>query len=333
METRTLGSSGLSVTRIGLGLAALGRPGYITLGHARDLAPTERDRDAMRRHAHAVLDAARAGGIGYVDAARSYGLSEAFLASWLAERGLSRGAIAVGSKWGYTYTAGWQVDAPTHEVKDHTLPAFERQRDESLALLAPWLGLYQIHSATESSGVLDRPEVLDALAGLRAERGIALGLTLSGPDSAVTLQRAVTIERDGRRLFDSVQATWNPLEPSLGPLLAAAHAAGMGVIVKEALANGRLTARNADPAFAPARAVLDAQASRLGCSLDQLALAAALDQPWADCVLSGAANVEQLHSNLGALAVTLDDAAREALATLAEPVEHYWATRGTLRWN
>ena len=40
--------------------------------------------------------------------------------------------------------------------------------------------------------------------------------------------------------FDCVQATWNVLEPSAGPALAAAHDAGLGVIIKEAVANGRL---------------------------------------------------------------------------------------------
>jgi aryl-alcohol dehydrogenase-like predicted oxidoreductase len=35
-----LGSTGLAVSPIGLGLAALGRPGYITLGHGSDLAAT-----------------------------------------------------------------------------------------------------------------------------------------------------------------------------------------------------------------------------------------------------------------------------------------------------
>ncbi|MFL5837011.1 MAG: hypothetical protein ACJ76K_10565, partial [Solirubrobacteraceae bacterium] len=59
---RRLGRSGLPVTAIGLGLAALGRPGYLTIGHGRDLGP-DRSVEAMERHAHEVLDAAYAGGI------------------------------------------------------------------------------------------------------------------------------------------------------------------------------------------------------------------------------------------------------------------------------
>jgi len=332
MERRTVGSTGLTLTRLGLGLAALGRPGYINLGHAADL---ERDYDvtAMRDHAAAVLDAAWAAGIRYIDAARSYGRAEEFLAHWLRARQRQRGELTVGSKWGYTYTAGWAVDADVHEVKDHTLPTLQRQAGESSAILDRWLSLYQIHSATLDSGVLERDDVLDALATLRAERGWAVGLTLSGASSRETLERSMAIQRDGVRLFDTVQATWNILEPSLSGALAAAHETGIGVIVKEALANGRLTARNDDPAFAPSRAILKTEARRLGCSLDQLALAAVLDQEWSDCVLSGAATVEHVQSNARALDIRLDDDARSALAALAEPPVDYWAARGRLSWG
>ena len=121
-----LGESGLRVSRLGLGLAALGRPGYITLGHASDLGSSYR-REEMEAHAHAVLDAAHEGGVRYFDAARSYGMAEDFLGSWLASRGVAPGAATVGSKWGYTYTADWRVDAATHEVKDHSLAVLRRQ--------------------------------------------------------------------------------------------------------------------------------------------------------------------------------------------------------------
>ena len=52
-----LGDTSLRASRFGLGLAALGRPGYITVGHAGDLGG-HTDVEAMRANAHAVLDAA-----------------------------------------------------------------------------------------------------------------------------------------------------------------------------------------------------------------------------------------------------------------------------------
>lgn len=327
MELRHLGATGLQVSRMGLGLAALGRPAYINLGHADDL---DRDYavDAMRRRTARVLDAAWAAGVRYVDAARSYGRAEEFLASWLRGRGVDQQPV-VGSKWGYEYTGGWRLDANEHEVKEHSLDMFTRQLAESRALLDGDLALYQVHSATLDSGVLDDDRLLDALAGLRAT-GTAVGLTLSGAGQAGTLERALGIERDGVRLFMTVQATWNLLEPSPGDMLAAAHDAGLGVIVKEGVANGRLTPRTTD---ARIREVMRPVAANAGVTIDAVALAAVLAQPWADVVLSGAATVDHLHANIAALAVDLTPDDRAALSALAEGPADYWTRRSDLAWS
>ncbi|MFM8322125.1 MAG: aldo/keto reductase [Chloroflexota bacterium] len=330
MQQRTLGNTGLRVTRLGLGLAALGRPGYINLNHGEDLGH-QYSVEAMQEHAHTVLDAAWQAGVRYFDAARSYGLAEQFLSTWLEQRAIDPAQVTVGSKWGYTYTAGWQVQAEVHEVKDLSLGVLQRQRAESEALLGGYLKLYQIHSATLESGVFENLEVLHRLAAYR-QAGLAIGLTLSGPRQGETLERAMAIRLDGQPVFDCVQATWNLLETSAGAALQAAHQAGMGVIVKEALANGRLTARNTNPAFAPRRAVLETAAMQLGGSLDAVSLAAVLAQPWADVALSGAAAPEQLASNITALQIAWQPAVAEALDELRQPPQEYWAARSALPW-
>jgi aryl-alcohol dehydrogenase-like predicted oxidoreductase len=317
LSAHVLGRTGLPVTRLGLGLAALGRPGYINLGHGDDLG-AQKDVATLEREAHAVLDAAYDGGIRYFDAARSYGKAEEFLASWLERRGLEPGAVTVGSKWGYTYTADWRIDADVHEVKDLSLETLRRQIAESRRLLGAHLKLYQIHSATLESGVLEDREVLDELARLR-ESDLAIGLTVTGPNQLETIERALEVGG-----FDTVQATWNLLERSAGPALEAAHKEGLGVIVKEALANGRLTARGD---VAPLRE----WAKRYGTTPDALALAAALSQPWADVVLSGAATVDQLRSNLEAL--ELEPGAELDVDQLAEDPARYWQERSGLPWN
>jgi aryl-alcohol dehydrogenase-like predicted oxidoreductase len=143
----------------------------------------------------------------------------------------------------------------------------------------------------------------------------------------------MSIVKDGVLLFDAVQATWNLLERSAAPALQDAHEVGMGVIIKEALANGRLTQRNTDSAFSVQRTLLHQEAKRLNTTLDALSLAAALAQPWADTVLSGAATVEHLRSNLNAFNVAWDDEAETQLAALAESPELYWGTRARLAWN
>jgi len=331
LDMRPLGDSGIQVSPLGLGLAAVGRPGYINLGRDTDLGE-ERSVQALEARAFELLDQAWALGVRYVDVARSYGHAEAFLGRWLAARGHTEGAVAIGSKWGYTYTAAWRVDAQTHEVKEHSLAVLRRQWGETRERLGDHVDLYQVHSVTPGSPALDDPTLVNELASLKA-RGVRIGLSTSGPDQADAVAQAARVTVDGVRLFDAVQATWNPLEPSVGSALDEARAAGMGVIVKEALANGRLTDNNTDPDFARKHATLSALAEARGVGIDALALAAALAQPWADVVLSGAATTEHLRANALALDLPWDDELRAALAPLAEAPATYWNTRAQLPWS
>jgi aryl-alcohol dehydrogenase-like predicted oxidoreductase len=315
---RTLGRHGPRSTAISLGLAALGRPGYLNLGHGEDLG--ERSVEALRARTHEVLDAAYERGVRHFDAARSYGRAEEFLGGWLQARSFAPGAVTVSSKWGYTYTANWQVDADPPEVKELSADTFRRQIAETRQWLGAHLSLYQIHSATQSSGVLDDDEVAAELSSLRAS-GVAVGLSVSGEEQPATILRAV--ERGG---FDTVQASWNLLERSATEALRGAHDAGLGVIIKEALANGRLGPRGRIEPLARA-------AARLGVGEDALAIAAVLARPWVDTVLSGASTVEQLESNLTALEVRWDESLEQELSGLAEPSEQYWRTRSDLPWT
>ena len=323
MSRRPFGTTGLDVTPIGLGLAAVGRPAYINVGRDRDLG-ADRSVAAMEARSHELLDEAVALGIRYVDVARSYGRAEAFLASWLAGRTPDAPPVTVGSKWGYRYVGEWRLDAPVHEVKEHSLAMLRSQLGESRALLGGWLRLYQVHSATFESGVLENREVLAELARQR-ERGLAIGLTVSGPNQADVVRAALDVRVDGVNPFGAVQATWNLLEPSAGPALRDAHDVGWGVIVKEALANGRL--------LQPGHALLERVTARRGAAPDALALAAALAQPWADVVLSGAATPDQLAGNVRALDVRLAAGDLADLADMAEPPGAYWAERSRLAWS
>jgi aryl-alcohol dehydrogenase-like predicted oxidoreductase len=303
--------------RIGLGLAALGRPGYLNLGHGRDLGE-DLSVGALRRRAHEVLDAAYEGGVRAFDAARSYGRAEEFLGEWLDSRRPED--VTVSSKWGYVYTADWRVDADPPEVKHHDVETLRRQTQETLELLGEWLALYQIHSATPDSGVLEDDAVLAELAALRGG-GVAIGVSVSGTSQRETLDRALDLG-----LFDSVQATWNLRERAAEPALERARAAGLTVYVKEALANGRLAGRESAPE-------LEQAAAEAGATPDALALAAVLARPWADVVLSGASRVETLRSNLRAIDIAWSDELERHLAPLREDSAGYWERRAALAWN
>lgn len=313
----------------GLGLAAVGRPGYINLGRDEDL-PADRSVEAMRSRAHALLDAAYAAGVRYFDAARSYGRAEEFLGEWLRSHP-DIDDVVVGSKWGYTYTADWRVDADVHEVKDHSVAVFDRQITETQALLGDRLNLYQIHSVTPESPALSDSELHRGLAALAA-RGVRIGLSTSGPQQAEAIRAALRITVGGSRLFESVQATYNLLETSAGPALAEARDAGWTVIVKEGLANGRLTqAHIAEQGQGDS--VLAEVALKASGSIDAVALAVIAAQPWADIVLSGAATVPQLESNLTAARLRVAPDQIEQLAALAVPPKEYWTQRSQMAWR
>jgi aryl-alcohol dehydrogenase-like predicted oxidoreductase len=322
--TVRLGSTGLVVSRLGLGLAALGRPAYINLGRSRDLG---RDRGVadLERRCHEMLDAAYAAGVRYFDAARSYGMAENFLGTWLQDRRPIRDAITIGSKWGYAYVGSWKLDAAVHEVKDHSVETLRRQIVESRSILGDYLRLYQIHSATLDSRVLENAAVLRELLHWQSN-GLVVGLSVSGPNQADVIRRALDVSVDGRNPFQAVQATWNLLEPSAGAALAEAKTRGWLVIVKEALANGRLTDRAEGEHVNLIRTCADAHAT----SIDAVALGAALSNPWADVVLSGAVTIGQLESNLKAVA--LGQKLTE-WPPIAEPPRDYWARRSALPWQ
>jgi aryl-alcohol dehydrogenase-like predicted oxidoreductase len=155
---------------------------------------------------------------------------------------------------------------------------------------------------------------------------VLVGLTTSGPGQADTLRHALTVSVDGQPVFGAAQVTWNLLEPSVGPAAAAAAAAGWPILVKEAVANGRLVPGQAPPA-------LTELAASQGVTEDAVALAAVLANPWATVVLSGAVTPGQLQSNLDALTVgPLPEPALPEL-DLAEPPAEYWAARSARPWG
>ncbi|HYJ66516.1 MAG TPA: aldo/keto reductase [Nocardioidaceae bacterium] len=307
--------------RIGLGLAALGRPAYINLGRDPDLL-ADRTVDAMRSATWRVLDAAYAAGVRWVDAARSYGRAEEFLGGWLADRGVDD--ITVSSKWGYSYVGDWRLDVDVHEIKEHSLAQFTRQWAETRELLGGRVSLYQVHSLTPDSPAFTDPALLEALAAMGAS-GVRVGFSTSGPRQAEVVDRALALRMAGQPVFTAVQSTWNVLEPSVGPALARAHDGGAHVLVKETLANGRLAVGPPDP--------LVRIAERGGVDPSSVAIAVVLAQPWADTVLIGPSSVGQLAANLLASDVELADDDRAQLAALGVDPDGYWADRAALAWH
>ncbi len=318
-----------SEAKFGLGLAALGRPDYINLGHGQDFAQS-RSVEHLEQRTHTLLDAAWHAGIRYFDTARSYGLAEQFLSNWLADNESKTSGLMIGSKWGYTYAANWQKDAKVHEVKEHSLERLEKQWQESYELLGHHLDFYLVHSATMESGILENQVVLQKLATLK-QQNIMVGLSVSGTEQAEILRRALALNIDGQRLFDVIQVTYNLLERSATQQLQQAHESGVLVVIKEGLANGRLTSRNTtDNDYL---ADIQQVAFTYNTSIDTLSLAAIAQQPFVDIVLSGASTLEQLNSNLKAQTLESNESLFDKLCEISQTPTAYWNARAKLHWN
>ena len=315
-------------------MAALGRPGYINLGRDRIFGDSDsRPVDKMQKQADLVLDClfANSEERPWIDCARSYGLSEKFVGEYLRKKNIKPEDVYVSSKWGYTYVADWNVKLASgapHEVKDHSVDNFLKQVAETKDAIGEYVDLYQIHSATFESGVLGNTDIHQALNKCRNECGWAIGLSVSSPMQGEVLQRAMKIEVGGRKLFDSVQCTFNVLESSAKPALLDAHKSGMDIIIKEGLGNGRIL-RN--------KVILE-YAKKLSCTSDALALGCILAHEFQPRVLSGSVTPNQLVSNLKASEIAEKlrdepDLLEEIMSKCVMNSEEYWRERSALEWN
>ena len=311
--------------KLGLGLAALGRPGYINLGHHQNIG-TDKSKEAMYFQAEKVLNFAYQSGIQYFDVARVYGASEEFLSKWIRKQNQFNGYV--GSKWGYEYLADWKIDTDVHERKDHSAAFLKQQWVETRLNLGKNIDLYQIHSVTPESNVLNDRSVLNELQNIK-KSGIEIGISTSGPSQAETIKKLLEINKV-ENLFTFIQCTINILEQSCQQILIEASESKINVIAKEVFANGRLSAANKE-FHQKEILILRNLALDLNLSLEELSLIWAYQQKYINIVLTGAATVEQLQSNIDA--ISKKDLTLPNLLELGTSKESYWQSRKSLKWN
>ena len=224
------GGSGLEVSRLGVGLAAIARPGYITLGRAatsRGRAQPGRALRARRRGARRGARRRRPLRRRRAELRARRGVPRR---AGSCERGVARDELTVGSKWGYRYTAGWRSTRRCTRRRSSRWNASRRSSRRPARCSAIGLGPLPDPQRDGGVGGARRRRAARRARRRRGARGAfrAVGLTLSGPESARALELALAARVDGERVFDVVQATFNVLEPSLAPGLAAAHDDGTG---------------------------------------------------------------------------------------------------------
>ena len=318
----------MSKTKIGLGLAAIGRPEYINIrtDHAIDKSEA-----AFKKNAHLLLDEAYKLGVRYFDTAPSYGNGEAYLSQWNSDRNYDD--VVLGTKWGYTYVANWELGFNgKHEVKEHSLEKLLEQWEVSKHRF-PKLTYYQVHSATFESGILENEAILNQLYQIKNQTGLKIGISTSGPNQNEVIAAALNVQVNSDPVFDSFQVTYNVFEQSAFSVLKDALAQGKTIIIKEALANGRVFQNKTFEHYQAVYNILERLSKKYKVGTDAIALRFVMDNLQPSYVLSGASDMAQLSENLKALHFNFTADELQELKNLKVNPEAYWGERADLNWN
>lgn len=312
---------------IALGTAAIGRPQYINI---KKKESEKFDKIKFKRKGMSVLNAAYAEGVRYFDTSPGYGMAEQILIDWLKTK--NDKSIEVATKWGYSYVANFNPNATLHELKDHSLSQLLRQWEESKQLL-PNLSTYQIHSATFDTGVLDNKEVLGKLGELKEIFSLKMGITTSGDDQVEVIKKALDVEVNNKQIFDTFQVTYNILDQCLLDILDILTDSKKRIIVKEALANGRLFRNEGFSNYSSLYDFLEALAGKYMVGVDAIALRFCVDTVYPFVVLSGASEEFQILENMKSNQIELEQNDIDKLKSFRVDSKVYWNERKQLNWN
>lgn len=289
MRYRTLGSTGLRVSVIGIGTWQFGG---------------EWGRNFSQADVDAILDRAAELGINLIDTAECYGdhLSERLIGDYLSRRDRSRWIIA--TKFGHHFKK-------LLNRTDQFSPAdVGRQLVASLrALRTDAIDLYQFHSGPDSACL---NEDLWRVLAERKSAGVIrhLGISILGKGSE-------SQAREARRLGAEVlQVYYNRLDRRPEQIyFPHARRDNLGILARVPLASGLLTGKYRSGASFPAndwRSTIDAAKMRqdlaeveriqqtevpAGVPLAQWALAWCLKDPWVTAVIPGCKDAAQVQAN------------------------------------
>jgi len=325
MDYRRLGSTGLKISRLGLGCGNFGgigsAPEFFGMGENEEQA-----RDLMDR----AVDS----GINFFDTANAYGggRSETYIGRWLNEKGSAvRQQLLLSSKVFNPVGAGPNDRGLSRR---HIL----QQVDESLTRLqTDWLDMYLIHEPDPDTPL---DETLVALDDLR-RMGKVLYVGASNIEAWPLALALGMSERRGLGRFDWVQNAYSLLdrapEREMFPLCADQ---GVGFTAFSPLAGGWLTGKYQSAGAYPAGSrmtlrpepyqhlacdavfrgltAIGNEARARGVEMSALAIAWVLDHPRVDAAIIGPRNRAHLDAALAGSRIALSESDRTGLATFID---------------
>lgn len=316
LPTRTLGTQGLTVSALGLGI--------MSMSHAYG---TREERD----EAESIATIARAIelGVTFFDTAEAYGpyTNEELFARALAQIGVQRDRVVIATKFGFTFGANGVingVDSRPEHIREAVDGSLRRLRTDYIDLL------YQ-HRVDPAVPI---EEAVGTMADLvRAGKVRFLGLSEAGEN---TIRRAHAVHPVSA--LQSEYSLWERnLEPRIIPVL---HELGIGLVPFAPLGRGFLTGsvrraeeyadgdfRKGDPRYQGANYDANMQAAsvlrdlgaRKGITAAQVALAWLLHKGDHIAPIPGTKRRKYLEENVGAVNVSLSAAEMRELDSALAP--------------
>ena len=311
LTKRSLGTQGLNVSSIGLGLMGMSQ----SYG-----APEERD----ERESIATIRRAIELGCTFLDTAEVYGpyVNEELLARALKEIGVARASVTIATKFGFRFENG------TITGIDSSPPNIRKAVEGSLRRLnTDYIDLYYQHRVDKAVPIED---TVGAMADLVREGKVRyLGLSEAGEQ---TIRRA-----HGVHPITALQSEYSLWERNLEPqIIPALRELGIGLVAFSPLGKGFLTGkiddrttfdstdfRNTVPRFSPENrkanlslvGLVKEVADRKKVTPAQIAIAWLLQKGQDIVPIPGTKRRKYLEENLGASVVSLT---KEEMATLDE---------------
>ena len=133
--------------------------------------------------------------------------------------------------------------------------------------------------------------------------------------------------------MDIFQVTYNFLYQSLLAISDELISQNKQIVIKEALANGRIFSNQNYPHYQKMYALLESLAKKHNVGVDAIALKYCTQTIPKSIVLSGAANTNQLQENVKANSFSLSNDDIKLLNSFKVSTDFYWSERKQLQWN
>jgi aryl-alcohol dehydrogenase-like predicted oxidoreductase len=158
-------------------------------------------------------------------------------------------------------------------------------------------------------------------------------LTTTGKNQVDVIKKALTVLVNGEQVFDLFQVTYNFLDQSLQEISKDLISQNKKIVIKEALANGRIFRNSKYPNYNKMYAALEKLAQKYNVGVDAISLKYCEQTIPESRVLSGASSTDQLKENLKMNSFFLSTDEIEELNCFKITPEIYWSERKNLQWN